>query len=391
MDISILVLNEDFLATYAISEFNSFIWTERYWAAGDFELQTIYTQDIFDNIKIGNYIYINGSETLMVVESIQIAYDPANPGNQTLTYKGRSINSMVDRRIIWGSWSIRDSQPIQASFFNLLSANVVYPSDKDRKMDIFTLGLNVTDPALDKVKINASGYADNLYEVIQAACESEGVGFRAVYVDGASTCTLQFYVGKDRSYSQDKLPPVIFSKSFENLGNSRYGIDTEPYKTLAYAYGPEEELEIEHEDEETGEVTTEVIRDRTVMVVGTRRLTGLDRREMAVSATSSYPEDIQQEAMEKLAKLNTLDVLDAELDWKRQFVYGKDFFMGDIVQIVTEFGLDARARVTEFIRSWSPTGYTEVPTFKVMDDYESRSVETVHISRSVEEETSNGS
>lgn len=365
MDISILVLNKDFLATYAISEFTSFIWTERYWEAGDFELVTVYLQDIFENIKVGNYIYLNGSSTLMVVEKIQISYDPADPGDQTLTFTGRSIESMLDRRIVWGAWRLKDDQPFQTNFFNLLSSQVVYPSDSKRRMNIFSLSLNAVDRELDTTYIGASGYADNVYEVIQAACQSTGFGFRAIYTDGSSTCTLQFYVGKDRSYNQDKLPPVIFSRNFENLGNSRYGLDTTEYKTIAYAYGPEEELEIK--DPDTGEVT-DVITDRTVMVVGAASLTGLDRREMAVSSTSSYPEDIQQDAMEALAKVDTLDVLDAELDAKRQFVYGEDFFMGDIVQIVTEFGLDARARVTAFTRSWASTGYTEVPVFEVVDE-----------------------
>ena len=363
-DISILILDKSFTATYAVSEFFSFIWVERYYACGVFELQCMLTLDNFNNIKVGNYVWINGSDTLMVIEKVQIGWNPERT-SQLLVYTGRTIESILDRRIIWGKWSISDTQPIQASFFNLISANAVNPSDKDRKLDMFSLGLNLVNPELDKHKVSASGFADNLLEVIWAACESEGVGFRARYVDGASTCVLQFYIGDDRSYDQLKLPPVIFSASYENLGGVRYGLDTTEYKTLVYAYGPEETYDITDSE---GNVTT--AKDQTILVVGSRKLTGLNRREMSVKAQSSYPNDIQQKAMEELAKVDTLDVIDAELDNNKQFQYGKDFFMGDIVQVITEFGLDARARVTEFARYWSAEGYTEVPTFEILDDNE---------------------
>lgn len=374
-DISILVLDKNFLATYAISEFYSFIWTERYYRYGDFELESIFTIELFNNLKIGNYIWINGSNTLMVVEKIQIAYDAADRSNQKLIYSGRTIESILDRRVIWGAWSFGADKSIRTNLFQLVSDNATNPTDSKRRIDIFTLN-NVADPDVDKHKVAASGYADDLYDVIQAVCESEGIGFRAIYTDGSSRCILEFYEGKDRSYGQMKLPPVIFSANYENLGNTRYGVNTQEYKTIAYAYGPEETLEIK---DENGEVIGE-IKDRTVMTVGAQQLSGLNRYEISVSATSSYPEDIQQAAMEKIAKLDTLDVLDAELDAKRQFVYARDFFMGDIVQIVTEFGLDARARVTEFTRSWAPEGYTEVPTFEVMEE-DAISTQTLSVSR----------
>ena len=48
------------------------------------------------------------------------------------------------------------------------------------------------------------------------------------------------------------------------------------------------------------------------------------------------------------------------------FKYGRDFFIGDIVQIRNEFGMEAQARIKEFIRSCDSTGYKEYPTFTLI-------------------------
>lgn len=44
-----------------------------------------------------------------------------------------------------------------------------------------------------------------------------------------------------------------------------------------------------------------------------------------------------------------------------------DFFLGDMVQIVNEYGIEGKARVTEFIRSQSKEGLDSYPTFVTVE------------------------
>lgn len=369
---SILVLNKQFIATYAVSDFKSFIWTERYWACGDFRLETIFTLEIFNNIKVGDYIYLNGSDYIMIVEKVQIGYSPIDRNDQTLVFSGRSMESILDRRIIWEDWEFNDS--VHNIVKSLVYDNLISPSDSKRRINIIHWK-NSLDSDVYSKNIELGGYCDGLYEVIQAICQTYGIGMRALYRDGDSFVSLELYSGKDRSYSQSMLPPIIFSSNYENLGMSRYTFSTDEYKTFALVAGPEETYEYKDDD---GNVIETII-DRTVVTVGNLTLSGLDRREVYVPGSKSKPDILVQNGMEKLAKLNTLELLDAELDARRQFVYGRDFFLGDVVQIVTDYGLDARSRVTEFIRSWDETGYTEVPTFEVID--ESEQIKNINIIR----------
>ena len=90
-EVSLFVLNGNFDIIYLISEFNSLIWTERYWECGDFQLEVIYSQELMSTIKVGHYLSLGDDTNLMLIESIYISYDPANKTDQIITYKGRTM------------------------------------------------------------------------------------------------------------------------------------------------------------------------------------------------------------------------------------------------------------------------------------------------------------
>ena len=48
-------------------------------------------------------------------------------------------------------------------------------------------------------------------------------------------------------------------------------------------------------------------------------------------------------------------------------ISSEDFFLGDMVQIVNEYGIEGKARVTEFIRSQSKEGLDSYPTFVTVE------------------------
>lgn len=348
-EISVFILNENFVPFYIVSEFNSLIWTDRYWECGDFQLETIYTLDAMRSIKIGQYVSLGDSSNLMVIESINISYDPADKTSQLLTYKGRSLESILDRRIIWGKWGSTSRVNVQTRILGLINDAIVNPKDGNRRISFFKTR-TVTGITGSQYEYATVGDSDNLYDVVKTICKTAGVGMRCDYSEMNGDVTFSLFLGSDRSYDQSILPPVIFSSAYENLGPSRFSINTTEYKTIAFAVGPW-----------SGNTRTE-------LVVGNLYLSGLDRREVFVESGSDGIDAITDAAMSELADRNQFETLDSELDSKRQFVYGKDFFIGDIVQVITDFGLDKKARVTEFIRSWDEGGYTEVPTFEIVEE-----------------------
>lgn len=355
---TLYVLDNDFIQFYAISEFTSLIWTERYWGYGDFELEVLYDLDILKNVKIGHYITLGGSNNIMVIESMSISYEIDNKGNRYIIYKGRSMESIFDRRVMWGEWFYEEVDA-QEIIMDLIDKCIISPENEDRKIDFFRTKKN---PDIPEHILTLFGDGDQLYEIVSAICQEKQIGMRCELIESNRTIEFSLYKGVDHSYDQILNPPVIFSSEYENLGPSRYALNTAEYKTVALAIGPWRDSPIyDEEGNLEGSETT-----RTVIEVGDFSVTGLNRREMLVSCGSDYPDDMAQEAMESIADTNRLEELDSELDPKRQFVYGVDYNIGDIVQVITEFGLDAKAIVIEFIRSWNESGYTEVPTFKLL-------------------------
>lgn len=353
------VLNKDFIQFYNISEFTSLIWTERYWGYGDFELEVLYDLDVLNNVKVGNYVAIGDSSNIMVIEDISISYEIDNKASRYIVYKGRTMESIFERRIMWGEW-LYENVDAQQIIKDLLNKCIIAPTDSKRKIAFFRFEQNNDIP---KIPLTIAGDGDGLYEIIQAICQEKQIGMKCELNIENKTITFSLYKGDDHSYDQLERPPVIFSGEYENLGPTRYALNTTKYKTAALVVSPWRDSPIY--DEEGNVTDTETT--RSVVEVGDFSVSGLNRRELFVSCGSGYPDDMVQEAMEQIADANQLEELDAELDPKRQFVYDVDYKIGDIVQVVTEFGLDAKAIVIEFIRSWTADGYTEVPTFKILD------------------------
>lgn len=45
------------------------------------------------------------------------------------------------------------------------------------------------------------------------------------------------------------------------------------------------------------------------------------------------------------------------------YKYGVDYKLGDVVKIVTDFGIQAKVQLSEVTECWDIEGYTLIPTF----------------------------
>ena len=115
MDVTILNTNLD--AVSIVDTYESFIWTDRYYAYGDFELYEAMREGLLDYIKQDYYLQSKESEHVMIVEKIQITSDTEDGNHVTVT--GRSLESILDRRIVWGQKLL--SGNLQNGIFRLLS------------------------------------------------------------------------------------------------------------------------------------------------------------------------------------------------------------------------------------------------------------------------------
>lgn len=313
------------------------------------------TETILSYIRQDYYLQNRESEHVMIIEKIRIASDSENGNHITVT--GRSLESILDRRIVWGQKTITGN--LQNGIRTLLNENVISPADSTRRISNFIFEAS-TDPAITSLKIDAQYTGDNLYDVINKICSERSIGFK-VTLNNNKQFVFKLYAGTDRSYDQSANPYVVFSPKFENIINSNYVESKSALKTVTLVGGE-------------GEGSA---RKYTTVGGGS----GLNRRELftdardissdvgdgVVLSDAEYTAQLQQRGKEKLAENTDVTSFEGQVETTVMFRYGEDFFNGDVVQIANEYGHETKARIVEIVMSEDEDGNSVYPTFKTIE------------------------
>lgn len=403
----LIVLNENFEAVSVIDAYESVIWTDRYDKPGEFEIYTPVSDQMVTYPKVNNYLRIVDSDHLMVIEDITIEAN-VEDGNH-IKIVGRSLESILDRRVVIGEINLRGS--VQNSIKSLINTNIISASDRKRRIENFIFEES-TDTAITSLTYEGQFKGKDLLSIIEEICKDQKLGFRLLLKDLYSTVTpeegdnpyekgwyekdgdtykrttdrslepgkdyyvvskenvfaFSLYMGTDRSYKQETLPYVVFKPSLDNIINSNYSEEHSGAKTFCYAHSSYTEKDDEGESQKIDVVRT----------VGSGE--GLLRKEIYKEASVTKDEDmslsqfyklIEQAGKDELNEKKIKKEFDGECETKRMFVYGRDFFMGDVVQVANEYGMEAPARVTEYIMSQSRSEIKSYPTFTALDYEES--------------------
>lgn len=346
----LVVLNKNFENVGIVDEYKSLIWTERYYECGDFQLEVPATSYMISLLSQDYYLYSSETDVLMIIEEIQINTD-VESGNYLLV-SGRSLESILDRRIIWNQTVL--SGNVESCVKKLITENIISPKNSDRKIANFKFK-NSTDAVVRNEYLEAQFTGDNLYDAICKICQTYEFGFR-ITLEGTNF-VFQLYYGADRSYAQKKLPYIVYSPKFDNIISSDYLESKKNYKNVTLVAGEGEGAE------------------QKTKAVGKAK--GIDRRELYTEAKDistrvdsetelteeEYYAQLEERGYEELSDYQEMISFDAEIDYDTNFIYGQNYLIGDIVQIVNEYGIEARSRVIEYIRSHDESGSKAYPTF----------------------------
>nr|DAX66630.1 MAG TPA: hypothetical protein [Caudoviricetes sp.] len=376
-----MVLNKNYDGIAMIDTFTSAIWTVRYDEAGDFEIYTPVRLDYIQVMQIGNYLWNRDSDRLMVIETVEIETD-SEEGPQ-LIITGRSLESILDRRIVTSSQNF--SGNLQSVLFAIIQ-NEVISSDETRQIPGFSLKANsdsrITSIAISELSIRG----ENVYDVVCSLCQANKIGWR-ILPKGTGGFEFELYVGTDRSYAQSVNPYVTFSPSFENLLNSNYIKSFKSYKNSIYAIGTYQKeviLQNKYKDDNGEWVVEEQTTYEEAEVVTwqyseTATPSGLARREMFIDnggvndgeqggEYATWNAVNKEKAIAELGEHQTTTAFEGELEATRQYIYGEDFNIGDIVQVENEFGITGTVYISEIVFSQDVNGITITPTFTSTED-----------------------
>lgn len=339
-----IIMNQSFERQAMIDDYISFIWTQRFYDVGDFELCT----DIkyADLLQIGMYVIRYRDNHVGIIENIQ--YKRTEEAQEMIIVSGRLLPSILARRVI--SHQTQLSGLATECIRVLIDENIMNPTNAARKINnvIFQNNSSSTET------MDAQYTGANLLETITNLCELYSIGIDCILTDD-NKFKFILYDGTDRSYDQSANPYVIFSNEYDNLLNAEYEENYEDYTTDVLVGGEGEGIY------------------RTMIWSSQNTKTGLARYETFLDASSAVTNEeiITQETYEKqlegLGLEKTTDYTAAfsgEVDFTN-VALDEDVFIGDIVTVEnTNWGMRMNTRLIEVIESIGESGaYSAIPTF----------------------------
>jgi hypothetical protein len=365
-----------------VDEYISCIWTERYAEKGDFELITLATTANRNRFTPDTMISIADSKRIMQVHSIEETDDEDN--GITLKVKGYDLSFVLQQRVIATTdlagmllsvTYFSDASPIDLMDHLVwricvpTSGEQISPGDTIPFLNDFVLNPGSLYPASNIPPPTPGGFhwqqkIASLYSAVTDLCKAYDLGYRLYKDPNSSKLYFEGYNGINRTAEQTDFPPVIFSSDMNNLqSTTEYRDNIEHYNVViaVYEYANPDEEELP----ETLTIHQIVSDPELIFSSG-----GFDQKTKFISI-SQLPEGMElvdvptyltQLATEELNRSRPSYVYDGEIDQGSDFVYERDYFLGDIVEVRGNNGGGAYMRVVEQIIKYDASGKSSYPS-----------------------------
>lgn len=365
----LFTLDGNFQLKDLIEDYSSLIWTERYFNAGEFELVATNTAAATRALPLESFVSLRDTNTVMVVEQ----HLPSNPLKEapSITIKGRSAETVLERRAstivalpaVYSavpSWLMAAGKESDAAYKAMRHVIGDGP-----RFQGFTEVLGLLDPAvspLDAIPeldlVLPADYSTsianmyeikpgNLYGTVLDLINTNHRGIKATRpVPGETKIGIEIYNGASL------VDTVVFDIRFDQFDDAKYLLSFQGSANVAYYFGKG--------------AAQKVLKNTGPEPSGlNRRVLLMD--ESADDATSSA--DVRRtRGLIELYKYNATAMFDGQLSEQVADGYNKHYFLGDIVKLAGDYGLNQNARVVEFVRSSDSQGFKSYPSFEAVDD-----------------------
>lgn len=380
----LLTLDGNYQPSELVERYASLIWTERYFTAGDFQLVTTDVERMIKLLPLESMVTIRESTVPMLVESYRI--EKNQTGAPTLTVKGRSFESVLERRAAVAypdpafyqepiypardPWFEEREKTSDAAYHVLrrmlgdverdrvlpdpplssplpLIGPEISANDALEMIDL-TLPKDYSELTTNKYEIKPG----NLLTVVRELLTTNHHGLKAVRpTQGSNKIGIEIYNGADLHKE------VVFDARFDQFENTTYLLSYAGSANMAYVFSKTQSARVP----KNALIQTEIDEP-----------TGLDRRVIYVDISGEEgvddPDSRVTRGLIELYKLNSTAIFDGQIGQQVAQSYNRDYFLGDIIRLDGEYGLGRNVRVSEFIRSDDSTGSKAFPAFEVVDD-----------------------
>lgn len=359
-----------------VDKFVSFIWTERFAGMGDFELVTLSNSANRKRFVADTMLSIPDSKRIMRVKTVEEKI--SEEAGEVLKIKGKELVQVAEERTvisigvggtpIYPTYDIYGTTPRAAMEFFFFTICVwgdndpadVLPFMQPQEAPSLYPADTIPDPP---GTISWTQEPSSLYQTLLDISEAYDMGFRLYKDPNAAALYFEAYMGCDRTSSQTVYPPVIFSDDMTNLQ------DTTEFTSYENHYNVIQVLYIHKNDPPEGEEAIDVVDSVTVSDPQLAFSSGGFERKVKLLKITSVPDDIvdlpaylTQLGKEELTKSRTSTVFDGEVDQDGLYLYERDYFLGDLVEVRGKNGSTAIMRVMEHIIKEDTAGKSAYPS-----------------------------
>lgn len=341
-------------STYApiavIENYQSLIWTERYRLCGDFQLKTAEVDATRTALPIRSLVAIPESTEAMFVEDHLIERD--SDGAVTLTISGRSFPSFLENRVaridneeplyIRGTGGAQDTSR-NYSYVNAPAYTLAYWMIYDK---LVVTG-QLYGQTVPNLKVFYDSYIDNftwtdrdvnikpgeLYQQVLDVLAIDDLGIRAVRPKAGDNPEMQLYVymGHDRTAS------VILSTSAGHFETASYLFSIRDHKNMGHGFSY-------YAFKATSNVSVG-------FGVGLNRRIGfVDATDIKSASGVSDTNKLTARNSAYLKKHPFTTVFDGEISPDIPFKYPTHYYLGDLIKIVGDYGVNQDMQVVEYTR-----------------------------------------
>ena len=400
MQIYVLDTKYEILSYIDVAE--SVLWNKKHNDLGESEIYLPCDIEMLSILRRGHYLFRFDDDMFCKIEKVELETDVEN--GDYIIATAVDMSKILSGRIV--RWNTAFSGKAVYFIKRLIEDNIINPKDAQGKLhtvrQIPNFVFDMTDEEMSEFieTVSTTVNAEDLLQLITATCKACNYGFRTSFDIDTKTLKFRVYKGVDRSIpATDEY--VEFSPVFGNIISSQYKVEESNYKNIAYV-GYKNTAEEVHllsvysgETEPQGEDRREVYVDGTStsrdisyddlaqmfpavsksgneyyiiengnkIIVATSEGAGEDEKITVTDYT--YLLLIRTIGRNLLESKTMTEIFSGEVDVLDSYRYKVDYNLGDIVKVINEYGIEARAQVIEIMESEdNDSGYVVEPRFQ---------------------------
>lgn len=369
----------------------SIIWHKQYYTVGDFEIYVQATPANLSLLQKGYYVTRPDDDEIGIIEEINVEFT-VNDGYMIAAI-GRFAKAILDRRIIY-TLSGNTVTPttisgkVEIAVRSLVNKNAISCSFDNRR-NISLLGLAALNN-LSPIIIDESGQpaekqvsTENLMSYTDNVLKEYGMSAKMILNDSNKKILYSVFMGSDRSTDNTSgNEPVIFSIEYDNLNSSTYDLNDTDDRNAALIGGEGEGIDRFYSllrGQQSGLQLREMFVDASsvnrkyqetyaendaLTVVNTLTNVEYDKNNIILTAEKEYTPAqysslLNQQGQIELNKHTEKETFTGDINpLNGQWVYGEDYFLGDIVTIQDNtINKYVDSRITEVTEIQDNSGY----------------------------------